>query len=508
MNTFYAILFAFFGAGILRLQLGIVDGDQQRGSSLEELTESRSKKLKSLNAILDDPQGKHDSDDSSSEKRWKKGDATGDLTADQLKEHDVLANEIRALDSRIRRARDAEDRNAEQKELERRSLLRGTPRIVGDPANRGLSEGEQRDVSQFTLARACRGLVARINGKGDLDGVELEMAQEGESEARASGIEVKDGGIMISRMALSEQRDLTVTGGTGGNQGGMTVQTNKGNLLDSLFDSLNVRSLGATVYDGLVGNLDITRMVDGTAPAGKSENAQSEEYAPTMADLNLSPNRLPTFVDVSKQLFIQSAERSLQSFLERHIVSKLSVVMERAFINGTGTNEAEGILQTSGIGAVLGGTNGLAAAWSHIVKLVEEVDVDNALVGNLAYYTNPKVVSKLKRTPLAVDGSGDALDSMFILPQSDGGKLNDYNYRRSNAVPSNLTKGTADAVASAIIFGNWIDYVIAQWAGIELLADPFTQAGLGKNRIHAAVYYDGGVQRPASFAAMQDALTD
>lgn len=118
------------------------------------------------------------------------------------------------------------------------------------------------------------------------------------------------------------------------------------------------------------------------------------------------------------------------------------------------------------------------------------------------------MVSKLKRTPLAVDGSGDALDSMFILPQSDGGKLNDYNYRRSNAVPSNLTKGTADAVASAIIFGNWIDYVIAQWAGIELLADPFTQAGLGKNRIHAAVYYDGGVQRPASFAAMQDALTD
>jgi hypothetical protein len=74
-------------------------------------------------------------------------------------------------------------------------------------------------------------------------------------------------------------------------------------------------------------------------------------------------------------------------------------------------------------------------------------------------------------------------------------------------VPSNLTKGAATEVCSAIIFGNFNDLLIGQWGGFDILVDPYTQGIGGQTRLIAAMHVDVGVKRAASFAAMLDALT-
>ena len=82
------------------------------------------------------------------------------------------------------------------------------------------------------------------------------------------------------------------------------------------------------------------------------------------------------------------------------------------------------------------------ATWAHIVDLESQIAVANADVGSMGYLTNAKVRGKLKTTSKVTGQNG------FIW---EGASLNGYNAAVSNQVPSNLTKGTASGVCSAIM---------------------------------------------------------
>ena len=86
-------------------------------------------------------------------------------------------------------------------------------------------------------------------------------------------------------------------------------------------------------------------------------------------------------------------------------------------------------------------------------------------------------------------------------------ELNGYASHVTNHVPSDLDKGTATGVCSAILFGNWADLIMAFWGVVDVVVDPYTLATSGKLRITTTVFADIAVRHPESFAAMKDALT-
>ena len=89
----------------------------------------------------------------------------------------------------------------------------------------------------------------------------------------------------------------------------------------------------------------------------------------------------------------------------------------------------------------------------------------------------------------------------------NGGLLNGYTPLITNAVSSALTKGSS-SVCSAIFFGNLADYYMAFWSGLSFdVIKDHTLAKSGLTAVHFTMYYDGGVVRAQSFAAMLDALT-
>jgi len=90
---------------------------------------------------------------------------------------------------------------------------------------------------------------------------------------------------------------------------------------------------------------------------------------------------------------------------------------------------------------------------------------------------------------------------------SEGGEMNGYESMVTNQVPSNLTKGTSAGVCSAIIYGNFADYLIGMWGGLDLTVDPFTGSTSGTVRVVALQDVDMAARHGESFAAMQDALT-
>jgi HK97 family phage major capsid protein len=154
---------------------------------------------------------------------------------------------------------------------------------------------------------------------------------------------------------------------------------------------------------------------------------------------------------------------------------------------------------------VIGGTNGLAPAYSHIIDLESQVAQDNAAVGSLAYITNTKVRAKLKQ--LFTNATYGEIPLWSGGRSAGVGVLNSYPAFATNQVSSALTKGSASEICSAIFFGNWKDLIIGLWSGFDLLVDPYTHSAKGALRITAFQSVDVGVKHAESFSVMLDALT-
>jgi HK97 family phage major capsid protein len=380
--------------------------------------------------------------------------------------------------------------DAEMRQIERESQSGPT-----------LSRDEQRTVQQFSLSRA---LACLLRGQA-LDGIEGEMHAEGVKEARQSGV-AAEGNLILPRVALfAERRDMTATLQTNnaGDQGGDTVPVATGSIIGLLYAKSVLRSLGARFLTGLSGNITFPKLATGSAGYHTAETTAPTESNPTTSAITLSPNKLGTYVEISKQLLLQSNE-DVEAMIRSDIGTALALAMENGALNGTGANNQPlGLLHAdSGIDftSVVGGAAGLAPNWGHIVGLETAVATLNADINNLGYLTNPKVRGKLKTTSKA------GTEAMFVW-ENGSTPLNGYKAEVTTQVPSNLDKGGSTGVCSAILFGNFDDLIVAMWGGLDITVNPYIKDIDGLVRITANTFYDTAIRRTASFAAMKDALT-
>jgi HK97 family phage major capsid protein len=364
-----------------------------------------------------------------------------------------------------------------------------------------LSRSEQKTVEQFSL---CRALSALIRGQ-HLDGIEAEMHQEGLREARQSGV-TAEGNLILPRIAMhAERRDMTATLQTSvaGDQGGTTVPTGTGSIIGLLYAKSVLRSLGARFLTGLSGNITFPKLVAGSAGYHTAETTAPTESSPTTSAITLSPNKLGTYVEVSKQLLLQSNE-DVEAMLRNDLGTALALAMENGAINGTGANNQPlGLLHAdSGIDftSVVGGTHGAAPTLAHVIGLETAVAALNADANNLGYLTNPKVRGKLKSTSKA------GTEALFVW-ENGTTPLNGYRAETTTQVPSNLDKGSSTGVCSALLFGNFDDLIVAMWGGLDITVNPYVKDIEGLVRITANTFYDTAIRRTASFAAVKDLLT-
>lgn len=299
-------------------------------------------------------------------------------------------------------------------------------------------------------------------------------------------------------------RDLSVGTATAG---GHTVSTDllAGSFIDILRNRMMAQKMGATVLTDLVGDIAIPRQTGGATAYWVAESNAPTESQQAFDQVALSPETVGAFTDISRKLLLQSS-LDVENFVRGDLAKTLALEIDRVCINGSGSgSEPTGILNVSGIGAVAGGTNGLAPAWGHIVDLWSAVSQDNADVGSLGFLTNTKVIGALMQTEKATN------TAQFVVkdfPDNDGmTALVGGRCGVSNQVPSNLVKGTSGGVCSAIIYGNWADLLIGMWGGMSITVDPYTQATSGTVRVVVLQDVDMAVRHAESFSAMADALT-
>ena len=367
----------------------------------------------------------------------------------------------------------------------------GVRTVEAEAPEIGMSE---REAGQFSFVRALNALANPTDRRA-----QEAAAFEFEASAAAAEKTGKDvRGLLVPIDVL--KRELNVGTPTAG---GNTVATDllSGNFIDMLRNRAVMMDIATTMTD-LNGNIAIPRQTGGATGYWVAEGGAPTESQQTIDQVAMTPKTLGAFTEYTRKLLLQSSI-DVEAFVRADLATVLALEIDRAAINGSGaSNQPTGILNTTGIGAVVGGANGAAPTWDHIVDLESEVAIDNADVGNLRYLTNAVVRGKAKKTFIDA-GSGERLwDS-----RAGNTPLNGYEAIITNQVPSDLDKGTSVGVCSAIIFGNFADLIIGMWGGLDIQVNPYALDTSGGVRVTALQDVDITVRHPESFAAMTDALT-
>lgn len=353
---------------------------------------------------------------------------------------DKLEGEVRDLDKSIKRA-------ATLAEFERQS--------------ENTDKTFERETRDYSVSKAIREAAA-----GNLTGLERETHDE-----LAKGRETR--GIMVpTHVLLGETRAMT-TGGSAGN----TVATNLGGMIDRLRPTLKAQAMGATVISGLVGNLDLPRLA-----SGPSAYWVAEDGAPTASDgtfdkVSLSPKTVSGEMYMSRRLTLQSGV-AIEDVLRRDLGYILAQALDLAAIEGGGTNEPSGIITAITENATV--ETELSDIAADLISALETDDV----MGSAAFLTHPAVTGaarKLKDT----DGR--------VIPVSE-------TFHQARVETTTQVPITGSGDVRPLIYGHWSDLLIAYWSGVDVLANPYSDASKGGLRLHAFLDADIAVRHPESFA--------
>ena len=275
-----------------------------------------------------------------------------------------------------------------------------------------------------------------------------------------------------------------------------------GDFVDVLRSKSVALELGATVLPGLVGDVSIPTRTAGATAYFVAESGSITESTGTFGTISMSPKVMGAFSKFSHLMKLQSTPE-IEGLIRDDFVSTLATKLDQVALNGGGSNEPDGILQTTGIGSVAIGTNGGAITLDKVLDLKQTVAVDNADVANCAFVTNTVVENSLSKLK---DGN-----SAYHLNPYAGAvgqqQLANRSFMVTNNVPSNLTKGSSSGVCSAMIYGNFSDLLVGVFGQVEVLVDPYSAMQTGVTAVRILQAIDIKVRHAESFGAIVDITT-
>jgi HK97 family phage major capsid protein len=443
----------------------------------DQLKQDRTAKLAELDALI----------------KLKEGDQSREWSADEQKKFDDGKAALETLKKAIETALDEEKI---QLELANARMTQEPPTPAVHTVGAAHSKDAKTLAKSFSLTKA---IAAQARGRS-LEGAEAEMYREAEIEVRTMGQEL-EGQVAIPSQFLDlagvdKRADMSVGAAT---YAGNTVATDLTDFFPILRPRLLTASMGATTLTGLRGNIDMIRQDAKSSGAWEGEVDENAQGNPTMQKFSLSPKRYGVTATVSKQLLAQTSFTT-EAFLRQDLESAIREGVDLACINGSGaSNQPTGFLNIAGINTVALDTNGRVPTYNDLIQLETELALDNSDMGNLGFMTTPGIRGLLKTTKL------DAGSGLFVWQQGSS-QLNGYRAEVSTQVPSTLTKGTSSGNCHAIIFGDWSSVIIANWAGLDIVVDPYSTKKTAQIEITMNSWWDFNLRYLTKIAAIKDAL--
>ena len=292
-------------------------------------------------------------------------------------------------------------------------------------------------------------------------------------------------------------------------QGGNLVQTQLmyENFIEVLRNQLVTAVLGARYLTGLTGNVDIPRQITQTGTYWVGESTAPTEAEATFDKVSLRPKTIGALSKMSRLMLLQ-ATPAIEMLARQDLLAVIALAIDVAAMSGTGaSNQPTGIVNQAGVGSVVGGANGLALSFDHLIQLKYASKFANAPQGAAAFALNSKAIGYLSTLKAS---TGQYLwEPQGGLTSASPDRVKGSPYAESQQLRSTLTKGASGAVCSELIYGNWQELFIAMWGVTEIMVNPFDATGFttGDVLVRAFQTCDIGVRHGASFAVMSDALT-
>lgn len=430
----------------------------------------------------------------------KKSEA-GTLTADEKTELNAIEKELDVLDEEIKNleAREGRARKIAERKLKAEARASGAEQ---DDASE--IKEMNRIASNYKFAKAFKSVHSRKN----IDGLELEMFQEAEKEAKESGEELTGNIAIPSRLVMigdgnarhnkvrAQQRLLSV-----GTEGTDVVFTDYGGLIPILNPKPAVVDMGITVLQGLRGNVQWPRQTTDVAFSWETETSDVDETTPAFDNVSISPKRVGGYTDVTMQMLKQSVF-VLEPWLRGIIENRYNLTVDYAVLNGSGTgNEPTGIFNAAGVGVFSTGSGGASnnMTYGGLLQMVRDAKVAKTRIGKAGWMTNAYGEYALANTPRQNSG----VEGNFILKPEDKTLLG-RPFVSSEVIKADFSEGSQSDLCGIVFSQNWQGAIFGTWGGMELLFDPYTQAVGGKVRFVVNAFMDTDIEQPAEFQICKD----
>jgi len=382
-----------------------------------------------------------------------------EMTNEEEARADYLESENVRLDNKIKRRKAHEDMIARQAHF----------------AGSSVSETKEMDKvnRSFSLSRAVE-MVS--HGKG-LTGAEAEWAQEARSEMQSRGLQMS-GQIGIPEAALyrAGEPDNFQAGGTGDGSG--YVPTNVPGVIEALRAPTMIETLGATTINGATGNLKFPRVSTKAEGHEANEVAGSTDSGLAMDEVNLSPVRVANKTLFSKQLILQGGSQ-VDTLIARELAAGINTTIDKAAF----AKIVAGITPVAHAGAAL--------ANSDIFALEQAVLQAGGNMANSKWAMNPHGWASSRALAEVSNVS-----AMWTGQTFDGFP--------AVATP-NIAEGTSGK--GDLIFGDFASgLVLAYFGGLDLLVDPYSNAGNAQIALHLNKFYDCEVRQAGAFASITNVL--
>jgi len=371
--------------------------------------------------------------------------------------------------------------------------------VIGDdkpldaPAN--VIDAPVKETRKYSLGRMVK---AQATGDWREAGLEREINDEITRQVGRSAE-----GVYVPDFAWS-QRGALATAATGGSGSEVVFDDfvpteHRG---DMFIEALRARQvlggLGTTYLSGLTGRIKMPKLATGANAAFVEELADVGDGAGTDGGVTLQPRTMGAFVEMSRLLVMESVP-AIEQIIRNDLLASAADRTEFYAINGSGSGgQPTGILNTSGINNldISSGTDVDALTWADIIALVKLVEEDNGIVNSAAagFLSHPAVKAKLASTAKV-----SSTDSVQIL-DAPWTELYGQPIEFTSNVPTTLDPGDGGNDASALIYGDFSQLMIAQFGAPSILIDPYSNSKSGTIRMVLHAELDVGVRSAVSFA--------
>ncbi len=377
-----------------------------------------------------------------------------DLSKDENEQMDNLLKECDSLDTKIERAEKVE------KEIRLAASVSGSKIITNNT---------EKEVRNWSLFKA----INEVRNGGSLTGLEAELHQEAEKEAR-KGLQ----GIGIPTM-LKEKRAIDQTNSA-------IAPTSVGAYVDSLqasalYSRLGVNDLGTVAAD------TVLPIAGGSTVAWTGEVAAASDGGANFGKVTLTPKRISGYANISNVILAQngaSAEASVMRDMGRNMGTQIDAAM---FGSANVANAPTAIVQTAGtLTFTESAAGGSAGAASDMLEAIQTIADDHGLDGNLAFVNQWALYSNIKQ----------AAEVSSVYPLYVDDRLAGYPAYFSSAP---ATAGGPPITSADGLFGDFGRVYFAQFGPSNITVDPYSRAVEGEVRLIMNNYFDWGVASGASF---------